>query len=217
MRELQFNIHFCGMSEETFADKIMIDKPFHSIKKSYSEDTLRQFAIVYVSELIDHLKNDIDIKEGMGTWEYEDFTLSSVYIRYHDYLLGLKEDKTISAVYHELEAQQLEFAYFAIVGGASIHCINKYVFTIHSNEKIHEHMPHVHVSKDGIDIRYSLETLQPIDPLKKPHKHDNKKIITPFLQDNHERLLEMWNFNINGYSTPEITHDGEQFYRRQLN
>lgn len=45
-------------------------------------------------------------------------------------------------------------------------------------------MPHVHVTKAGIDIRYSLETLLPIDPLVNPHKRDNKKIIVPFLQNN---------------------------------
>lgn len=73
-------------------------------------------------------------------------------------------------------------------------------------------MPHVHVSKAELEIRYSLETLQPMDLLINPHKRDNKKIITPFLQHNHEKLLEMWILNTMGYSTPEINQDSQQFY-----
>lgn len=78
--------------------------------------------------------------------------------------------------------------------------------------KIHEHLPHVHVSKAGVEIRYSLESLLPMDSLVNPHKRDNKKIITPFLQRNQERLLEMRSYYTKGYTTPEITQEGQQFY-----
>lgn len=77
---------------------------------------------------------------------------------------------------------------------------------------VQQRMPHVHVSKAGVEIRYSLETLLPMDSLVNPHKRDNKKIITPFLQRNQERLLEMWSYYTKGYTTPEITQEGQQFY-----
>lgn len=211
MGELQFNIYSCGMSEETFSEQIMIYKPNSSIVKSFTEEALHQFGIVYVSQLIDHLKKDIVIRESLGTWGLENFSIPTVYIHHHGYLLGLQKDKPVSAVFHELETHRLEFIYF-VVGGASIHNETSYRFTIHPDEKIHEHMPHVHVSKSGVEIRYSLETLLPIDPLVNPHKRDNKKIITPFLQHNHKQLLEMWSYYTKGYTTPEITQDGQQFY-----
>ena len=52
-------------------------------------------------------------------------------------------------------------------------------------------MPHVHISKSGVEIRYSLEDLTPMDPLVNPHKRDSKKIILPFLKNNQSKLLEM--------------------------
>lgn len=189
----------------------MIYKPNSRITRSFTEAALQQFAIVYVSELIDLLKKDIAIRESLGTWGVENFSIETVYIQHHDYLLGLQEDKSISEIFRDLETHRLEFAYF-VVGGASIHNETGYRFTVHSNEKIHEHMPHVHVSKNGVEIRYSLETLLPIDPLVNPLKHDNKKIITPFLQRNQEQLLEMWSYCTKGYTTPEITQEGKQFY-----
>lgn len=211
MRTLQFNIYICGMIAETFSEEIMIYKPHSSITRGFTEETLRELSIVNVSELINYLKKDTNIVECLGKWGLENLSVARVYIHHHDYLLGLQEDKAISAVFNELESQRLEFAFF-IVGGASIHNETSYRFTIHPDEKIHEHMPHVHVSKAGVDIRYSLETLLPIDHLVNPHKRDNKKIITPFLHNNHKRLLEMWGYYNKGYTTPVITQELQQFY-----
>lgn len=211
MVELQFNIYFCGISDETFSKQIMIYKPNSSIVKSFTEATLHQIGIGYVDELIDYLKKDVLIRERLGTWGLENFSITTVYILHKDYLLGLQEDKTISEVFNDFRTDHLEFAYFN-VGGASIHNETGYRFVIHPDEKIHEYMPHVHVSKAGVVIRYSLETLSPIDPLVNPQKRDNKKIITPFLQRNREKLLEMWSYYIKGYTTPEITQDDQQFY-----
>ncbi len=199
------------MSEETFSEQIMIYKPNSSIANSFTEETLRQFTIVNVGELIDYLKKDIVIRERLGAWGLENFTIETVYIRHQAYLLGLQKDKPISNIFRDFEMDRLEFAYF-VVGGASIHNETSYRFTIHPDEKIHEHMPHVHVSKAGVEIRYSLKTLLPIDPLVNPHKRDNKKTITPFLQQNRDQLLELWSYYTKGYTTPEITQDGQQFY-----
>lgn len=56
MGDLQVDIYFCGMSEETFSEQIMIYKPNRTVTRNFAEAALQQFAIVYVSELIDHLK-----------------------------------------------------------------------------------------------------------------------------------------------------------------
>lgn len=211
MWELQFNIYFCGMSEETFSEQIMIYKPNRSITRYFSKAALQQHGIIYVSDLLDHLKKDMEIRDSLGDWGLDNLTVATIYIQNHDYLLGLRRDKPISEVFCDFDTHRLEFTYF-VVGGASIHNETSYRFTIHPDEKIHEHMPHVHVSKAEVEIRYSLETLMPIDPLVNPHKRDNKKIITPFLQRNHKQLWEMWNHYTKGYTTPEITQEGQQFY-----
>lgn len=212
MWNLRFNIYFCGMNEKTFTEQIMIYKPHKSIVRSFSYDTLQMLSIGNVSELIEHLKKDLDIVESLGDVGLESFNVLTVYIQHNDYLLGLQEDKPILELISDLRTYNLEFAYF-VVGGASIHNESDYRFTIHPDEKIHEHKPHVHVSKAGVEIRYCLNTLLPIDPLVNPHQRDNKKIIIPFLRKNQERLLEMWNYYRTGYTTPLITQDGQQFYR----
>lgn len=211
MGDLQFNIYFCWMSEETFSEQIMIYKPISTITRCFTKAALQKFEIATVGELIDYLKDDIAIKESLGTWGLAHLSRATVYIQHHGYLLGMREEKMISEIFRDLETSRLEFAYF-IVGGASIHNETGYRFTIHPDEKIHEHLPHVHVSKAGVEIRYSLESLLPMDSLVNPHKRDNKKIITPFLQRNQERLLEMWSYYTKGYTTPEITQEGQQFY-----
>lgn len=208
---LRFNFYFCGMSKETFSEQIMIYKPNSSIIRNFTEDNLQELSITYVSELIGYLKKDTEITKYLGTWGLENLSIATVYVHHHDYLLGIQEDKTIPSIFLDFETNQLELAYF-VVAGASIHNETSYRFTIHPNEKIHEHMPHVHVSKGGVEIRYSLETLLPIDPLINPHKRDNKKIITPFLQNNHDLLLKMWEYYTKGYTIPEITQEGQQFY-----
>lgn len=209
---LRFSFYFCGMSEETFSEQITIYKPNSSIIRNFTEETLQELSIVYISELVDFLKKDAVIIENLGPWGIENFSIATVYIQHHASLFGIQEDKTISSVFRDFETYQLEFAYF-VVGGASIHNETSYKFTIHPDEKIHEYMPHVHVSKGGVEIRYSLETLLPIDSLINPHKRDNKKIITPFLQQHQEQLLEMWRYYTKGYTTPVISQEGKQFYK----
>lgn len=211
MSELHFNIYFCGMSEETFSDQIMIYKPLNTITISLSTSDLLQHEITYVSDLLDHLKNRDAMHGSLGTWELDNLNISNIYIAHQHCLFGLRSNKTVSDIFVDFNTNTLQFAYF-VVAGASIHDETSYRFTIHPDEKIHDNMPHVHVSKAGVEIRYSLETLQPIDALTNPHKRDNKKIITPFLKQHHTQLMEMWNYYRKGYSTPEITERGQQFY-----
>ena len=211
MKKLRFSIHFCGMSDETFTEHIMIYKPHISIVEKFTVEDLERLGVCNISDLIAYMKTVKSIREDLGSWGMANFSYMTTYIGYKDYLLGLREDKTISEIFDYFDTDQLELSHF-IVGGASIHNETNYRFTVHSDERIHEHMPHVHVLKAGIDIRYSLDSLQPIDSLVNPHRRDNRRIILPFLKTNHDKLLEMWRHNINGYSTPDITEEERQFY-----
>ena len=61
-------------------------------------------------------------------------------------------------------------------------------------------------------ISSNVKTLQPIDSLVNPHKRDNKKIILPFLKENQKELMGLWQLYMDGYTSPEITQEGQQFY-----
>ena len=211
MRELRFDIHVCGMSEETFTEQIMIYRPIHTTTKAFSQKELDKLGIVHVSELIEYIKRDGVMCEALGTWGLECIRTETIYIRHKDYLLGFREDKTLSEIFDYFHSEYLELAFF-IVGGASLYNETRYRFMVHPNEDIHRHMPHVHVSKEGVEIRYSLETLQPIDSLVNPHKRDNKRIIIPFLKKNQKELMELWQRYMDGYTSPAITQDGKQLY-----
>lgn len=211
MHKLKFNVYVCGMSEETFTKQIMIYRPINTISKTFSQKELSELGIDYVSDLIENIKQDRTMEEALGEWGLENVSVETVYIQYRDCLLGLLENKSILSIFNYFNCESLEWAYF-IVGGASIHNGTSYRFTVHPNEDIHRHMPHVHVSKGNVEIRYSLETLQPIDSLVNPHRRDNKKIIVPFLRENQEKLFKFWNLYLNGYTSPAITQEGQQFY-----
>lgn len=211
MCELKFNIYVCGMSEETFSKQIMIYRPIDTTTKTFSQEDLSELGIDYVSDLVEEIKRDRAMGEVLGEWGLENISTKTIYIQYQDCLLGLLENKTISDIFDYFNSEKLELAYF-LVGGASIHNETSYRFTVHPNEDIHRYMPHVHVSKDDVEIRYSLETLQPIDSLVNPHRRDNKKIILPFLKKNQEKLLGFWQLYMDGYASPAITQEGQQFY-----
>lgn len=211
MHKLRFNIYVCGMSEETFTEQIMIYRPIYTTTKIFLQKDLDDLGIAYISELIEYIKRDNAMCEVLGEWGLENISTETVYIQHQDYLLGLREDKTILSIFDYFHSESLELAFF-IVGGASIHNETSYRFTVHPNEDIHRHMPHVHVRKDDVEIRYSLETLKPIDPLVNPHRRDNKKIIIPFLEKNQKKLMGLWQLYMDGYISPQITQEGQQFY-----
>lgn len=212
MRELRFCLYICGVSEETFTEQIMIYKPIHTVVSAFSQRDLEERGITCVSGLIGWIKRDRGMREALGEWGLENLGTETVYLRHREYLLGFREDKALSELFDTFSPEILELAYF-ITGGASIHNETSYRFTIHPREEIHRYQPHVHVSKDQVEIRYSLETLQPMDPLVYPHRRDQKKIILPFLRKNRERLLELWNLYLEGYAPPVMTQEGRQFYK----
>ena len=211
MKYLDFNVFLSGMSDETVSDKIMICKPYISVKISFDSETLEEYKLFHISQLIDFLKTQKAVIGCLGEYGLDNFKLSTTYLYYKNYLLGMKEDKPLSALFDFLNSDYIQFAHYYIAGGASRHC-DGYRFQVHSDEDIHRNLPHIHVSRDGIDIRYHLETLEPIDKLIMPHKRDNRKIIKPFLLENQKCFLEMWSNSIHGYINPAIDEIGAQFY-----
>lgn len=211
MRVLHFHIHTCGLSEETLTEEIMIFRPIHTEAKSFSLEDLERAGISTVSGLLERIKEDDTARQVLGEWGLEQLSVETLYIHQADCLLGLREDKPLCALFDYFRAETLELDFF-MVGGASIHNETSYRFTVHPREEIHRNMPHVHVSKGDVEIRYSLETLQPIDPLVNPHKRDNKKIILPFLEKNQNRLMDFWRYYLDGYTSPQLTQEGQQFY-----
>lgn len=105
MGDLQFNIYFCWMSEETFSEQIMIYKPISTITRCFTEAALQQFEIATVGELIDYLKDDIAIKESLGTWGLAHLSTATVYIQHHGYLLGMRERKRFQKFFVILKHQ----------------------------------------------------------------------------------------------------------------
>ncbi len=211
MRSIQFKVHFCGMNEELYAEHCMIYKPSHSLTRIYALDELADRSIVHISELIQYIKSDNQIKEQLGDWAIEMLDVQTIFFKYNTYLLSLQEDKAIEQIFKDMDTDTLEMRFF-VVGGASFHCERGYRFTIHSDEQIHRNMPHVHVAHAETEVRFSLETLCPIDDMAQPHRRDYKKTILPYLKKNQSKLMELWNKNINGYTTPVLSENDDQFY-----
>ena len=205
------DLYFCGMGEDTFTDQIMIWRPNYSIARIYPAGELERLGVHTVGELAEYIKLSREIQENLGDWGMENFTWEHVYVRHEDYMLGLDEDKFLEAICRYLNTDHLELAWFQ-AGGASLHNEQGYTFTVRSRERNHQHLPHVHVSKGGVEARYALETLEPLDPLKQPLKKDDKNVIRPFLRANQNRLKELWRHNMNGYYTPALSEEGKQFY-----
>ena len=208
MREIRFCVHYCGMSEDTFTDKIMIFKPLHTETIVLTEEEYKKQNLSTVGDLLDYLKQaSLDQEDH---WLQETLCYQRVYVKYSDYLLGLQTDKTLSEIFRDFGSEHLELVHF-IAGGASMHCMG-YRFIVHPDEKIHENMPHVHVVKDDEAVRYSLETFEAIDDRPRDFRRDEKKRIIPFLKQNKDRLMDYWRHYQNGYIPPAESETGQQFY-----
>lgn len=212
MEDLRFTFYFCGMSEKTFSDRIMLYIPHKSICRKASLQVLEERSVYRLGQWISSLKEEGEIRESLGEWGLGNFSVHRVYVEHRGCFFGLREDKPLVQIFQDLGESQLDFAYF-LVGGASLHNETGYRFTVHPDERVHRHLPHVHVSKGGVQVRYSLETLLPLDPLVNPHKRDYKKVILPFLRQRQGELLEFWRCYEKGYLPPETDQKGRQFYR----
>lgn len=207
MKTITFTAYICGMSEHTFSDRIMIYEPLKHFQKSYTDNqisyrTVNDFLNIIKKEAIDFLED----------YSAKNLTAEKVYIRTPYALIGMRENKTLTELFEQFPTKNIQLVYF-VVGGASIHC-NGYRFTVHPNEDIHRNTPHIHVYKDNMSVRYSLDTLKRFaqDELPHEYKRDEKKIILPYLEKNLEKLRGYWNLYMKGYTVPDEDENGRQYY-----
>lgn len=212
MSTIRFIAYFCGMSENLFADDVMIFKPFASYEKTYSAIDIA--LLEKVSDIIQLFKTDaLKDDNALGNWGNENLQVNTVYIQTNDAFLGLQENKRIADIISYFGDDRIEFVYFCVIGGASFWC-DGYRFIVHPNEDIHRFHPHVHVKRDDDETRYSLDTLTrfPDDTFSREFKRDEKKVILPYLRKNQAKLQRYWDYYINGYIPPMEDSDGKQFY-----
>ena len=207
MKSVTFNMYVCGMNESTFTNKIMIYAPFATYEKTFYGEELPSKNVSDIIRIVE--ENAATFIEEHGVR----LNLEHIYIQTDDTLIGLQNDKKLEEIFSYFSTENIHFAHFTIVGGSSI-CCRGYKFVVHSDEKIHRDTPHVHVYKDGKNTRYSLDTLKrfPEDDISREFIRDEKKIILPFLKENHEELMEFWRHNVNGYICLAEDVDGNQYY-----
>lgn len=213
MKKVSFTIYFCGGPwYGTFTPEIMIAKPCNTSTFGFDVQALIQEGIAGIGDLTEYVKKDPTLRESLGDWGLQNLSWETVYIPKENYLLSLQADKTFQELFDHFGQDTLELAHFYVGGGASIHNETDYRFTIHPDEKIHRNLPHVHVEKDGVEIRYSLQDFKPLDSLKQPHTRDYKKRIRPFLEQKRDLFLSLWQEYNDGYLPPLFTESGQQFY-----
>ena len=214
MSTINFTAYYCGMSEDLFADNIMIFQPVSYYSKSYDlENNL--LSTMKLSDAIQLFK-DYALKDddALGNWGVDGLQVDTIYLRSSDAFLGIQEDKLLADMYAYFSCDYLEFVYIYVAGGASFWC-NGYQFIVHPNEDIHRHHPHVHVRHDDNETRYSLDTLTrfPNDTFSRDFKRDEKKKILPYLRKNQAKLRRYWDNYLNGYIPPIEDEEGKQYYR----
>lgn len=213
MRKVDFTAYFGGATDGTFSRKIMIHGAHNSYKKTYSvgKDIPEDGKI---SDVIKATKLAARSDSNPLAHEVDDsIQTDTVYLRINDTLYGFRYDKKLLEVFSDFGTDYLELAYFH-VGGPSIRD-HGYRFVIHSDEKIHEHRPHVHVKRNGNATRYSLDTLArfPEDDFCREFQRDEKKIILPFIEKNIGKLRGYWDSTMKGYVPPVEDERGKQYYR----
>ena len=213
MKRITFEIHYVnGMEDEFYSQDILIGKPKISVIFSFDEEELEYLSLRRVSDLIHHVKSVNHCVESMISESgMENFAVQTTYIKRPNYLLAFEEDKTLDQVFIDFQTDHLTFLHFYVSGGGSFE-YRGYRFTVHSDEKIHKHMPHVHVIKDEESVRYSLITLKRIDDCSHVFLRDEKKIILPALKKHLPRLQEYWTAAMGGYRPPEFDFNNKQYY-----
>lgn len=213
MKQIHFSVYYCSMigsEKNIFPDKIKIWSPLKILRKTVTADSEQT---VQISSLIGLFKQDPEVAALLGDFALDRFSLETLYVETDSAFLGFQEDKTVAQLCSELSMDEPKLAYIFVPGGASISC-QGYKFVIHSDEQVHRGTPHVHVKKNGISVRYYLDTLErfPGDALGPEHRRDERRKILPALRRLQPQLQEMWDLNIKGYRTPELGESGEQYY-----
>lgn len=213
MKKVDFTVYFCGITEGTFSERIMIYAAHDSYRKTYSigEDIPEDGE---VSDIIKAFKLDANSDNNpLAHLVDNSVRIDTAYLHINDTLYGFQYDKKLLDIFGDFDTEYLELAYFH-AGGASL-SYHGYQFVVHSDEKIHEHRPHVHVKRNGNATRYSLDTLThfPEDAFCREFQRDEKKIIIPFLEKNIEKLSGYWDLAMKGYIPPVEDERGKQYYR----
>jgi hypothetical protein len=211
MQGITFSIHICGISDNMFSPKIMIYAPHDTIDIALSLEELSAYEVLRCRDLINYITSIEKIKNSLGGWGFDRLDFSSIYIEHKDYLVGISEDKLIFDVFEDFNSTHLYFHYF-LVGGASISDEFQYFYRVYPNERTHINQPHIHVCKSGVEIRYSLDPIEPLDPLRHPHSRDNRKRIIPFIEKRIDWFWEQWNLYTKGYKGPAVGEDGKLYY-----
>lgn len=181
-------------------------------KTYYSLDYCEKKHIVKVSSLLALYKEESEIVK-QERYLYDHIKYFSVYVKYKDIFLAMDEDKNIEWLFRFFNVERLELLILYSPGGASIER-NGYIFTVHSKENNHQHLPHIHVRNGDVEIRYHLETLSRFDDdldIKIP-KRDEKKKILPVLVKNRDMFLEWWHLTELGFRTPDVNENMIQYY-----
>lgn len=212
-RVINFSVHWCGLTSENFLPEIMIYKPFKTVTQKYvlSEKDSRS---LFVNSIADRVKAELSSSKNQieNFWENL-FNYSFIFVQRTNDLLGFNENKNIEAVFCDFEKNELDFHFFQIIGGASIHN-NGYKFQVNSSELGHINTPHVHVEKAGVIVRYSLIDFEVIkkDRKGKEHKRDEKKIIIPTIKENRDYFLDLWEKANKGYKPPVLDENLNKYY-----
>ena len=210
MKRIKFVISLCGMSEKLFEEHILLWGPYRQLIIYFTLLELETAKIEKVSDLIDHLKNDVDMLQ-LDELAYKSFVFDHIFVNHEDSLYRLNENKSISDLFQDFPEDDIELHYIVISGGASLVSMG-YRFVVHPDEEVHKNMPHVHVIKDGNNARYSLETLKIIDANSKKaedfFKREEKKKIIPVLKEQYDWFIKKWNLYQKGYVPSETNEDG---------
>ena len=215
MNKVVFKILISGMSKRNLARNIIIYKPYKTFKAVFRFKNTHRYYNYKISQLLGEFKKTSQFRKcDENYYTMDELTWDSVYIKQKHSLLSFQSDKRISDVFDFFKKRKLEIVYVFVAGGASTWC-SGYQFVVHPNEAVHKHKPHVHVVKDDMSVRYSLETLErfPQDVFRREYKRDEKKIIIPALKKNQKKLWDYWNCYMGGYCSPTIDCQGKEYYK----
>lgn len=213
MRRIKFIISLCNMGGGLFDNNTLIWGPYKQLIIFYTADELQNAKVQYLKELVETIKEDIDML-CLDDWAYDALTYDHIFVNHKKSLYRIKENKKIIDLYKDFSEDDIELHYIVVCGGASLE-LRGFKFIVHTDEKIHKYMPHIHVKKDEYSARYSLETIEMIDANSKTaklfFKRSEKKIIIPFIKENFYWFMENWNLCQKGYEPPEINEKGMQY------
>ena len=195
MKLIIFRLCKCGMSEKYFSKKICIYKP----QKIY-------YKIIFINK---KMENNIffNLIKNQSFFSKD----KNYYLMNQGYLFKVSNKKRIKDIFKDFNISILNVYSFDVTGASELY--QGFRFTIHTNEKNHKNIPHVHVYKNNYSVPYSLETFKAFRNAKIPKEYRNveKKIIIPYIKENKSKFMNWWKMYNKDYIVPEIGSDGRQY------